>query len=325
MIRKLNVRGMNHRFNYILEFGEGINILTGLNGSGKTTLLKLIWYLTSGNLHRIIPEIPLTFVEIETTWFTLSIEPRDTKFELTWKFGDKQRETRTVALDKNSLAKNLDALNKQIAEAVPGSLFFPTFRRPEGNYAAEPKMEVLQKALLEFSDELSVKVAGANRHKFIAAVSTTDIGKLLKQKYDRLSELEDESEERKELQGRFLQLRTLVKHIYVKYGKINIPKSISFEGEHPGNPGISSENLSAGEKEFLGFICYNAFSEEAVIFIDEPESSLHIDYERTILQFLSVQGTQKQFLIATHSPFIFSKYPEAEINLEEKTDEPTTE
>ena len=79
---------------------------------------------------------------------------------------------------------------------------------------------------------------------------------------------------------------------------------------------ISSDKLSSGEKQMLSFLCYNAFSENTPIFIDEPELSLHIDWQRLLLSTLLDQSTGNQFFIATHSPFIFSGYQHKEIPLE---------
>ena len=62
----------------------------------------------------------------------------------------------------------------------------------------------------------------------------------------------------------------------------------------------------------LSFLCYNTFSENAAIFIDEPELSLHVDWQRLLLPTLLEQGIENQFFIATHSPFIYSKYPDKE-------------
>ena len=79
---------------------------------------------------------------------------------------------------------------------------------------------------------------------------------------------------------------------------------------------ISSDKLSAGEKQMLSFLCYNAFSEDTPIFIDEPELSLHVDWQRRLLPTLLKQGQKNQFFIATHSPFIYSKYPDKEFMLD---------
>ena len=70
----------------------------------------------------------------------------------------------------------------------------------------------------------------------------------------------------------------------------------------------------------LSFLCYNAFSENTVIFIDEPELSLHVDWQRLLLPTLLEQETGNQFFIATHSPFIYAKYPDKEIPLGDKGD-----
>lgn len=81
------------------------------------------------------------------------------------------------------------------------------------------------------------------------------------------------------------------------------------------NNAISSDKLSSGEKQMLSFLCYNAFSENTPIFIDEPELSLHIDWQRLLLPTLLDQSTGNQFFIATHSPFIFTGYQHKEIPL----------
>ena len=69
MIKSLSVKGLNHRVDADLEFNEDLNIITGKNGSGKTTLLKLLWYLISGNLERIVLEIPFQSVSMKPIIF----------------------------------------------------------------------------------------------------------------------------------------------------------------------------------------------------------------------------------------------------------------
>jgi predicted ATP-binding protein involved in virulence len=81
------------------------------------------------------------------------------------------------------------------------------------------------------------------------------------------------------------------------------------------NNAISSDKLSAGEKQMLSFICYNAFTKDHTIFIDEPELSLHPDWQRSLVSTLLNQGNNNQFFMATHSPFIFSKFSDKEIIL----------
>ena len=79
---------------------------------------------------------------------------------------------------------------------------------------------------------------------------------------------------------------------------------------------INSDALSAGEKQMLSFICYNAFYKNCVFFIDEPELSLHVDWQRQLFPILQRQQSSNQFIIATHSPFIYSKYPDKEVSID---------
>ena len=321
MIKTLDVKGINHQFNYTLNFYEDMNVLTGRNGSGKTTLLKLLWYLTSGNLHRIIFEIPFTSVKIETTWFDLSMEKTlDDMVKLEWKFTNKSQ-SKTLVLDLKSSADDLVKVTEQIAEEIArvvlGSLYFPTFRRIEVGQINDQTYNKLKTATLNFSEALSVKP-----HKFITTVSTGDINRLLIGTHESLKQLQDQqdtSDNKDTLEFRWDVLRNIIEDIYNEY-KIEISVDIRFEGGE-GKWELRSDDLSSGEKQFLGFLCHNAFSTDQLIFIDEPELSLHIDYQRLILPVLEAQGTDRQFFVATHSPFIYSRYKHKEINLMEQTDE----
>ena len=215
--------------------------------------------------------------------------------------------------------------------------------------SAAEGMEMLQKATSQFSADLSVY----GQHQFVAAISTDDIVELLNRKYttvltqanvlyeqlskeiaQTISETKEPDNERKDaslvledIQKRLEQVtkqrESLLKPFSVlsertrdilQYKGIRITEEITL-GEKDG--AIESDKLSAGEKQLLSFWGYNAFSENTAIFIDEPELSLHVDWQRTLLRTLLEQGTGNQFFVATHSPFIYSKYPDKEILLDE--------
>ena len=76
---------------------------------------------------------------------------------------------------------------------------------------------------------------------------------------------------------------------------------------------INSEALSAGEKQMLSFLCYNALYRDCPFFIDEPELSLHVDWQRILLDVMLEQKTNNQLFIATHSPFIYTQFEDKEI------------
>ena len=371
MIKSLSVKGLNNRVDADLEFNEDLNIITGKNGSGKTTLLKLLWYLISGNLERIFPEIPFESASITTDSFNLWIlRLKENQIKLFSTFAGEGQSIETGTVEQ--LDDKLEELSERIAHTTKRSLFFPTFRRIEGGFHAgntpsltEINMFQLEEAMSELSDDLSVY-----DHKFIASISTNDIVQLLEQKYGDihikisnlqskvlddisqkikvsaggeiesatsqatpsvLNEIQQLADERDRLRRPFVALSELTQSI-LQYQAIRVSgRSARDEGadgitlgEEIGETAlgtvekaIASDKLSSGEKQMLSFLCYNAFSENTPIFIDEPELSLHVDWQRLLLPTLLEQGTGNQFFIATHSPFIYAKYPDKEVPLGE--------
>ncbi len=200
----------------------------------------------------------------------------------------------------------------------------------------------LEAAIGRLASLLSVE-----EHTFVVAISTTDISQLVTARYAAISQqtnqfynklatsiiariserqgdsqdarilrdIEDEISTARTEQERLLQpfnvLSSLVTQVF-QYKGIKVAESVPL-GE--AAEAISSDVLSAGEKQMLSFLCYNAFTTNCIIFIDEPEISLHVDWQRRLFPTLLNQNTGNQFVIATHSPFIYSKYADKELPL----------
>ncbi|GIP58467.1 AAA family ATPase [Paenibacillus woosongensis] len=132
-----------------------------------------------------------------------------------------------------------------------------------------------------------------------------------------LHEIQDELVEitakRESILKPFTVLSDLINQIFQHKG-IKVTDKITL-GET--KEAMFSDKLSAGEKQMLSFLCYNAFSQNSCIFIDEPEISLHVDWQRTLFPTLMSQSSNNQFFVATHSPFIYSRYEDKEILLTE--------
>ena len=376
MIQHLKVEGLNNQFNYDLEFNGDLNIFTGANGCGKTTLLKLIWYLISGNLHRIIPEIPFEFVLIETNQFSLSMTPstsgrggKGSTLHLEWRFDNEAKKSEPIRRSTFWKHRRVLFLNGKIVSLEQDSLFFPTFRRIEGGFSIDSRnaghtedaavvrllsstTEMLQTAMSRLSEDLST-----DGHKFVTSISTKDIEKLLPLKKieiaDKVNELYAElsirigkevsssdalqsnqaisalehiqddlletGKTRQKLENRMTVLDETVQIIFGR--EIQVTKEIRLGKKSETDSrktAIHVDKLSSGEKQMLGFLCYNAFSDNTVIFIDEPELSLHQDWQDILLPLLLKQETGNQFFVATHSEFIYDQFPDKEhiLNLE---------
>lgn len=201
---------------------------------------------------------------------------------------------------------------------------------------------------------LSKRLTNEN-HIFVAALSTLDVVTLLVRHYTDLSEeynqLQQETSEKiiseikafkldksdsaqpaaaekvldeirvqiegmESSRGAIMRPLEAVRALAMKlfrHSGIKLGKNLSF-GDAAN--AINSESLSAGEKQMLSFIAYNAFYSNAVVVIDEPELSLHVDWQRQLFPILLSQQASNQFVIATHSPFIYSKYPDKELQID---------
>jgi predicted ATPase len=226
----------------------------------------------------------------------------------------------------------------------------PSGRRPglaNSRTATTRTQMALEEALVELSRRMSVR-----SHTFVASLSTIDIVDLLMRRYTEMSErsnslqqktsqaiidriklykretgthlfpespdavidtiraeIEGLDERREQILAPLNAVKILVERLFQHTG-IVLNSRLSF-GDAAN--AVSSEALSAGEKQMLSFICYNAFYHNSIIFIDEPELSLHVDWQRQLFPILQSQGTSNQFIIATHSPFIYGKFPDKEI------------
>jgi len=363
IIKHFKVSNLNQDWNFDFSFNKDINILTGKNGSGKTTLLKLIWYLISGHLEKIIPHSTeenafFSKIEIETDTFSLSI--RDDRIPKTdkclfieWNIGN-GRQTRNLSIAEYGKQDFALFLDQEILKMSKSSIFFPTFRRMEGGFFTrqanrfeeaymlrEPVYHELEIGLNKLSKNFSV-----HQHQFMTSISTEDIVNYITRQYtdisekthqlqkeltefikkctsssaqerdDILSEIQNKVDEVTQKTDKillpFTKLSKLVANIF-QYQGIKLTDNLTLgETTHA----LSSEKLSSGEKQMLSFLCYNAFYDKGIIFIDEPELSLHVDWQRILFETLMEQGTQNQLIVATHSPFIYSQFPDKELILD---------
>lgn len=206
----------------------------------------------------------------------------------------------------------------------------------------------IQDALEGHADRLSV-----GDHKFVSSISTNDIQHLVTKQHNKATlEVENYSktltnkifEEIKRYKNLSNSEETALRDAVSTLDRINhdvtefetvrenafkpitvLSKIIVSIFEHKGirlnlrvtlgdiDQSINSDSLSAGEKQMLSFLCYNALYENCPFFIDEPELSLHVDWQRILLDVMIEQKTNNQLFIATHSPFIYTQYEDKEI------------
>lgn len=71
--------------------------------------------------------------------------------------------------------------------------------------------------------------------------------------------------------------------------------------------------LSGGEKQVLEIFLQTLLSEISTLLIDEPELSLHVDWQRGLIPAMRLLNPQCQLIVVTHSPDIMADIPDENI------------
>ncbi|MEH0528152.1 AAA family ATPase [Streptomyces stelliscabiei] len=76
---------------------------------------------------------------------------------------------------------------------------------------------------------------------------------------------------------------------------------------------ISIESLSGGEKQLLRLLLECLAVEDSTMLIDEPELSLHVDWQHRLIEAMRIVNPGAQLIMATHSPDIMADLSEDRI------------
>lgn len=87
----------------------------------------------------------------------------------------------------------------------------------------------------------------------------------------------------------------------------------SIEVQIPSGEKIGLASLSSGEKHLLRIFVEALLAGQSSMMIDEPELSMHIDWQRNLISSLRALNNETQLIFATHSPEIMADVPDNKI------------
>jgi len=102
------------------------------------------------------------------------------------------------------------------------------------------------------------------------------------------------------------RLEDLIQRLYSGNKKLIFSeKAITVESDNGDQIGL--ESLSSGEKQLMRISVECLGAGPNSILIDEPEISIHIDWQRELMAILRSLNDEAQFIVATHSPEIMAE------------------
>ena len=81
---------------------------------------------------------------------------------------------------------------------------------------------------------------------------------------------------------------------------------------------IPISQLSSGEKQLIILLTETLLqkNQQTLFIADEPELSLHIEWQRKVISSIIALNPNSQIIIATHSPEIVGRFKTSIINME---------
>jgi predicted ATP-dependent endonuclease of OLD family len=100
------------------------------------------------------------------------------------------------------------------------------------------------------------------------------------------------------------ELQALVKQMFT--GNKDVTFGENSIDLHARGKEIGLSSLSSGEKHVLRILLETLLAEDNSIIIDEPELSMHIDWQKDLIKIMRQLNPNAQIIVATHSPEVMA-------------------
>ena len=309
-IKKIEITNLWNKYTIEWHLNKDVNILAGINGSGKSTILNLI----SGTLHSKSEDYVYKMAKSVKITFN----------------NDKYITYKQVKDDIKNLvqkAKNDSFINEYISELRKREgRNFNKIHTVEGMMISYQNLKMPQE---EFEKILGIDIISTFDHElkeYEALRKLTDEAVkteldlqifLLQKKYleyqlnigKKAIEALSSQRKEKDIHSRIDYKKNLfldtIDEMFKPTGKYidrNKNELIFKSGEKVLNPYM----LSSGEKQLVIILLTSLIQEEKhfVLVMDEPEISLHTDWQEKLIDNIRKLNNNVQIIIATHSPSI---------------------
>lgn len=297
-IKNIKIRQLfaleNNDFDIECFPAEKISIIYAFNGLGKTTLLRLIFGM-SKNVKPILESIPFKSLELVfDNGKNISVEKPDPKAaEYIYRIDGKTADELLLAEMQKEFNVTTIFANKDYNRGIST---FAKWVLKNGDTiwdsAVEYKQETKQNSSM-FNDDTG---------------APNPIVKIEQALTDKLKDPAGRAkvEELRDILNKNFTMT--FKHLEILDDKfMAVPDS-----EYPNDPVLPIHELSSGEIKLILMFYELLFETEphSIVLLDEPESSLHVDWQKDLLQAVinCCKNNDIQIIVATHSPDVVEDY-----------------
>ena len=324
-IRQIEVKDFWGKYNIKWELDPCVNILTGINGAGKSTLLDIIAYITIGgklpkSLVKKTSMVKIKFDEDDATitnivfndsYLNLTRKAQDNEVlkvlqeDVELDFANTSRKSRLNSLMLNASISHVTTKSKG---RIPSSKFLQelnvdiisTFDEPISYIEDKTKWDLLHDEGVWSSLDKELHELQEQYSYYIGNLANTIENMVI-------SGIQPDMESLMSLYApKNLFIKT-INELFESTGKVidTNNSKLSFRIVEDDLP-ISIYELSSGEKQML-YILWKVLlhnQKPYILFLDEPEISLHIDWQESLIGKIRLLNPNCQVIIATQAPSV---------------------
>ncbi|MDE6753256.1 MAG: ATP-binding protein [Muribaculaceae bacterium] len=316
------------------HLNSDVVILSGINGSGKSTVLRAIAALLQGK-----PLLPPYHERLQKVVIDMS-DSLELSLEISKNSSsDSARPNAPTLFEDDSIRVVAKEEEKDNIETLVVSKQHLAARKDSKNLKAKEVFPVKQANFISTFDSIPPEEKDpAKLLAYLVSASVSELDRFLEKTVDRYKNYQLELSNRmvnqmsdkgfdsssvKELFRSKNSFMDKIDSLFAESGKfINRTKGeleFVFKSDNESHP---YSQLSAGEKQVL-LILLTVFMQggkEAILIMDEPEISLHIDWQKRLLADIKDLNPKCQVIVSTHSPsMIMDGWHNAVINMDEIT------
>ena len=288
-IKSVNIQRVYHTRNFDWKLDEKINILIGKNGSGKSTIARLIYAFLTNNQEIMekygFPAISMDILKVYD----------DSKEIISF---DKPSENIIDAiyidtLDKKIKRDNVSSLDSEISELI----------QKLGEYQRKLNIEFEKK-----TKKLKTRIDEI-------------INNIQKASEDELLEFKKLKTEEKNIKENIFSKMNLFKEIIDSFLKDTNKEIILDDEKVPlliklNDKELEYKDLSSGEKQLLIILLSVLLANKnSIIIMDEPELSLHVNWQLKLVESILKLNSDIQYIIVTHNPILVLNRNASEVSI----------
>lgn len=304
-IKSLYLDNVGNFEDFTLDFENSRNAIFGQNGIGKTTILNSIatFFYHKGRTKKF-PLFYKNEFENDTSSLKLNIEYYNPSLEADSLLSEEDRKITQELSNKDEKYKDI---LKKLNNETDGKIIYFTSHRFFSEEHAIPQAELKKDSwILQVYDQKSTSFNSPNEiHEYIIY---NELGKGLNLLYTKNEDTMVDSTLKDLINNAFHDKE------FKEVRNQNAVFEVVFKNK-TNDKEFTLFDLSHGEKQLLTFIVefHKHKWNNSVIMIDEPEMSLHPDWQTKLIPLLQTLGENNQFIIATHSQEIIYSFDENEV------------